>query len=77
VHNPTCRCRECFGLAEYMLKLTGKTYGLTPTRSEAPTRAVEPTGPCDVCDHPHCQAQRLRERQKYQQAKRLPWELAA
>lgn len=76
-HGPACRCRDCFGLREYMLALTGKTYGLPATRSETPVRPPEPVGPCDVCDHPHCQAQRLRERRKYQAPKRLPWENAA
>ena len=23
-----CKCRECFGLAEHMLQLTGRDYGL-------------------------------------------------
>lgn len=72
-----CKCREHYTLREFMLDETGKTYGLPAKASEAPVRAPEPAGPCDVCDHPHCQAQRLRERKRYQNAKRLPWENAA
>ena len=75
--NPGCRCPACETFASYMRRLTGKSYGLPESRPEPVLRVVEVTEACDVCDHPSCQRQRLRERQKYQQAKRMPWEQAA
>jgi hypothetical protein len=44
-----CKCRECFGLTEFMRELTGRDYGLPPT--EAPLRAVPlPLSPVERCD---------------------------
>lgn len=40
-----CRCSECFGLAEYMLALTGSDHGLPRARGHlalVPERKPEP-----------------------------------
>lgn len=62
-HNAGCCCPECFGLAEYMTKLTGKDYGLPAAQGPLTLRVVtagppvreDPckgtlTCPCVVCD---------------------------
>lgn len=54
-----CRCPECWGLAELMLELTGKDYGLPRAPGHVPF-AVDVT-PCDgsytcLCDA--CKAER-------------------
>lgn len=49
-HNPGCKCRECYGLAEYMLEHRGRDFGLPATKITVltygpPIQSVE-----DLCD---------------------------
>lgn len=53
-----CRCRECYGLAEYMRDLTGRDYGLPSAPGHHTLRVVTPgtappeaiVDPVVVCD---------------------------
>ncbi len=77
-----CRCRECFGLAEYMTALTGQEYGIAAANGCAPLSApatlrVACSGSM-VCTCDDCEADRLKlMRERNQQAARQPWQLAA
>jgi hypothetical protein len=42
-HEHGCRCRHCFGLAEYMDGLTGRDYGLPRAPGHAPLADVSDT----------------------------------
>lgn len=70
MHSEGCKCRECFGLAEYMLEATGRDHGLQHT-----LRVVTPGPPvlmsletaCDgtmVCVCRHCADERARRIRK-------------
>jgi hypothetical protein len=77
-----CKCKECFGLTEFMRDLTGRDYGLPPT--EAPLRAVplplSPVERCDgsfTCDCSSCAQERSERVRRPPKAAKQPWELAA
>jgi hypothetical protein len=65
-HSAGCRCSLCFGLHEFMERLTGKDYGLpkAPGITPEPVKA-EPT-PCEsmTCICPKCSAKRAQMRPK-------------
>jgi hypothetical protein len=67
-HSTGCQCPLCFGLAEFMLKETGKDYGLPKAPGHPPhpaTLSAEPT-PCEsmTCICPKCSAKRAQMRPK-------------
>lgn len=66
-----CKCRECFGLREVMVGLTGRDHGLP----QAPGHVVATPKPsCDntlVCICPDCASRRAQMRPA---AVRQPWE---
>lgn len=74
----SCRCPQCYSLAEHMGELTGKDYGL----AEAPGH---PLGPAlrNVCDHTmtcrcdRCSAQRALLAQVGSRDRPQPWEPVA
>lgn len=49
-HNPGCKCRECYGLAEFMLEHRGHTFGLPATRITVLTHGPPITSLEDACD---------------------------
>jgi hypothetical protein len=81
-NGPGCKCREHYGLAEYMRDLTGRDHGLRPT--EAPLRAVPlplaVVERCDgsfTCECPKCAQERSERVRRPPKQPRQPWELAA
>lgn len=91
-HHTGCKCRECFGFAEYMLAATGKDYGLprAPGHDSVRLRVLtfdkdEPDGVVSevrcsgrmTCECPSCAADRAERVQRGVQHPRQPWEVAA
>lgn len=73
-----CRCSQCFGLAEYMLDVTGKDYGLPRVAGHAPA-LVDPD-PCDgsmTCSCKNCSEERRRRIVRPIRQPKQPWETAA
>lgn len=70
-HSTGCKCRWCYGLAEFMQAETGKTYGLPPAPGHS-VEAEEPS-PCEsmTCICPRCAAERAQLRSR---PIRQPWE---
>ena len=70
--NPECCCSECFGLREYVLKVTGCDHGLPKTRQQKPVlRLVEAR-----CDSMTCECERCTRERAQRQPRRVrqPWE---
>ena len=66
-----CRCPECFGLAEYMLRLTGSDHGLPRAPGHKPPSYSPPKPPAPTV------AEQLREvpvQVRERLAPRQPWE---
>lgn len=78
-----CKCRACYGLAEYMLDHRGSTFGLPPTITilthGPPVASLETM--CDgsmLCPCKHCTAERAaRIRQGVRQDASSPFKKAA
>lgn len=73
-----CCCRECMGLAEFMLNVTGKDYGLARASGHAPF-LVE-SDPCDgsmTCACKRCEAERRARIVRPVRPAPQPWESAA
>lgn len=54
-----CRCSQCWSLREYMLRLTGKDYGLPAAPGHAPGLSLV-EDPCDgsyCCECAKCRAE--------------------
>ena len=75
-----CRCPACYGLAEYMLAVTGRDYGLPP----APGHHTSDSGSdglvvCDggmTCECAACVGERrVRVLNAHRPAPRQPWEI--
>ena len=78
----SCRCRDCFGLAEHMLLLTGKNYGLkaAPGHSSANHQPLTDTPACDqsmTCPCKACATERSKLVVLRHKPVRQPWEKAA
>lgn len=69
-----CLCPECFGLHEYMFRLTGKEYGLEASGGHA-WEGLEDL--CDgslVCDCKACSEERLQRVSRPRKQIKQPWE---
>ena len=76
VHQQGCRCRECFGLAEFMHRLTGKDYGL-PRAPGHSSLLPEELDPCDktlTCGCARCESEREQRRAIALKRISQPWE---
>lgn len=71
----SCKCREHYGLLEYMQNLTGRTYGLEPswTPPAAALRVIEPEHGM-TCQCARCVAERVVLMSR--RPARQPWEHA-
>lgn len=80
-----CRCRECYGLREYMLEHTGRHHDLPTAPGHLTVALHELDQPvCSgilTCPCPICQQERVasihRHRQQRQRPPRQPWETRA
>lgn len=80
-----CRCRECWGLAEYMLATTGRDHGLPRAPGHITARLDELDAPaCDhtlTCPCATCQQERVaaihRQWERRRKPPRQPWEARA
>ena len=76
-----CKCRDCYGLAEYMRDLTGRDYGLTPAPGHhGPAPALPGKTPCNgsmTCRCEDCENTKLELIVRRYNTARQPWEIAA
>lgn len=71
-----CKCPECYGLAEHMLTVTGRDYGL----EHAPGHTVLLPDPCEgtlTCDCDRCDEQRAKLVSVPRPRIKQPWDIAA
>jgi hypothetical protein len=80
-----CRCRECFGLAEFMLQVTGNAHGLprapghntAPEPQKATLRPVEACNGTMVCECQRCAQERSERVRRPPKQPKQPWEAKA
>lgn len=77
-----CRCRECFGLAEFMLQATGSTHGLprleaSPVARKSVLSVVDTCTGTMTCECPVCSQERSERMSRPRKRVRQPWELEA
>jgi hypothetical protein len=66
-----CRCPECWGLAEYMERMTGKDYGLPRSPGHKRLRVVERPH-LMTCDCRVCVAKRQERMDDAQRVRSIP-----
>ena len=77
--NFRCKCKDCYGLAEYMMDLTGKDYGLKRAEGHKgdspPMPGVKECNGSMTCECKECSRQKQLLVTKHKGPAKQPWEV--